>query len=326
MPIPGGSADITRILVATDGRPANLTQALGLAEAIAVYLPAAITQAEIALRPGFAGWPNRLLLPFGGRALHGLPHSPYELVIGAGRRGNLAAALLGRRGCKTVAILKPHLPTDAFSALVIPAHDRLHDARVLTTLGALNRLTAAALDRAARPFPSRPAPRLAVLIGGPSRSARFDADALLRDLGRFASWSILATASRRTPKRLIAQLRATQDALWLWDGTGVNPYPGLLAAADAILVTSDSVNMACEAASTGKPVFVSGLPSPGKNARFHAALAAHGASRPAAEVPVWSDAPMRFSYPPLHEAARIAPLLLNRLGFAQSPGAAYRDG
>ena len=37
-----------------------------------------------------------------------------------------------------------------------------------------------------------------------------------------------------------------------------NPYPGILGVADAIIVTSDSVNMASEAAITGKPVLIAG--------------------------------------------------------------------
>ncbi len=41
-----------------------------------------------------------------------------------------------------------------------------------------------------------------------------------------------------------------------WDGTGPNPYIPLLAHADAIVVTADSVNMVGEAAATGAPILV----------------------------------------------------------------------
>lgn len=316
-----------QLLVVTDGRPANLTQGLGLAEAMAdhvpVQIPVRIACAELALRPGLDRLPSRLLAPLGRAAFTGLPAGVPDIVVGAGRRGNLAAHALGRQGARAVAVLDPHLPLARFAAVVVPAHDRLSGeaspgAKVLTTLGSLNRLSPTALAAAPQPFPKLPAPRLAVLIGGPSRSAIFDAEALIADLARFAGWSLCATASRRTPPDLPAALRAAFPGLWLWDGQGQNPYPGLLAAADAILVTADSVNMASEAAASGRPVFVSGQPSPGKHARFHAALQAHGASRPAAQ------APADWSYTALHEAARVAPLVLTRLGFAQTAGAAYR--
>ena len=49
-----------------------------------------------------------------------------------------------------------------------------------------------------------------------------------------------------------------------------NPYPGILAIADAVIVTSDSVNMASEAASTGKPVLIAyWRAETGRIANFH---------------------------------------------------------
>ena len=49
-----------------------------------------------------------------------------------------------------------------------------------------------------------------------------------------------------------------------------NPYPGILSMADAVIVTSDSVNMATEAASTGKPVLIAYWQTEtGRIAKFH---------------------------------------------------------
>ncbi len=49
-----------------------------------------------------------------------------------------------------------------------------------------------------------------------------------------------------------------------------NPYPWILNAADAIIVTADSVNMTSEAACTRKPVYVAELkPESGRVALFH---------------------------------------------------------
>ena len=49
-----------------------------------------------------------------------------------------------------------------------------------------------------------------------------------------------------------------------------NPYPGILAMADAVIVTSDSINMVSEAASTGKPVLIAyWRPETGRIAKFH---------------------------------------------------------
>ncbi len=53
----------------------------------------------------------------------------------------------------------------------------------------------------------------------------------------------------------------------LWDGAGKNPYLAMLAAADAIVVTADSVNMVGEACATGKPVLVFDLTTRHKRRR-----------------------------------------------------------
>jgi mitochondrial fission protein ELM1 len=69
-------------------------------------------------------------------------------------------------------------------------------------------------------------------------------------------------------------------------GGADNPYLGFLGLADAVVVSADSVNMAGEAASTGKPVYVLELPgSAGKFGRFHEALAQTGATRPLTGAP-----------------------------------------
>ena len=77
-------------------------------------------------------------------------------------------------------------------------------------------------------------------------------------------YSVMATPSRRTPPALVEAVRkglkgADPTRAFLWDGTGDNPYGQMLAHADAILVTGDSVNMVGEAVSTGAPVFVFAL-------------------------------------------------------------------
>ena len=68
---------------------------------------------------------------------------------------------------------------------------------------------------------------------------------------------------------------------FIWDGSGDNPYFGMLGLADAIIVTADSVTMVSEAAATGKPVHVVALEGgSAKFARFHRAMAEAGITRP----------------------------------------------
>ncbi|MFP4004208.1 MAG: ELM1/GtrOC1 family putative glycosyltransferase, partial [Alphaproteobacteria bacterium] len=160
-------------------------------------------------------------------------------------------------------------------------------------------------------------PLAAVLIGGRSRSHRLgvdDAERLCAELEKLAAQAcgLAVTTSRRTGARqtaLIAE-RLREAGAWVWTGEadGPNPYFGLLALADAILVTEDSTNMVTEAAATGKPVHI--LPLPGgsdKFRRFHEEMRAHGATRPfAGRLEQWS-------YSPLTETARAAKIVDERL-------------
>jgi mitochondrial fission protein ELM1 len=80
---------------------------------------------------------------------------------------------------------------------------------------------------------------------------------------RAAGGSVLVSYTRARPRRARGD-DAGPGALpgIVWDGNGENPYFAFLAAADAILVTEDSTNLATDAAATGKPLFV--LPMAGE--------------------------------------------------------------
>jgi mitochondrial fission protein ELM1 len=116
----------------------------------------------------------------------------------------------------------------------------------------------------------------------------------------------MITTSRRTPAHLAVRLKEAVDGTpaIFWDGEGANPYADFLAHADAFVITADSVSMTCEAAATGRPIFLF-TPSGGspKFDRFHAALADYGVTRPLPEpiapLPSWN-------YKPLHSAEIIA--------------------
>ncbi|MEL6679439.1 MAG: ELM1/GtrOC1 family putative glycosyltransferase [Pseudomonadota bacterium] len=278
------------IALATDGRPGNLVQAQGLAEAIGRLRSVHIAPYETPRDGTFFRPPDVGLA---------------KLVIGAGRKGNILAARLRSSRCRAIAILRPPVPGLRYDAVIAPAHDAYRGA--IETLGAMNTLTPERIAEAGRTTPLPPQ-TLVVLAGGPSKSATFDArsvDALGADIDRFrsAGYRVAATVSRRTPVAAHAMLSQRADA-GLWTGEGPNPYPGWLAHAAAVLVTEDSVNMASEVATAGLPLYISGTGRlAAKFQRFHATLADRGISRPAA------DGPQDWSYPPLREADRIATLL-----------------
>ena len=316
-----------KIWALTDGRAGNEAQALGLAEAIARRRTPETRVAISVRRVAPKAWTARLPAPMWhalGAQEGGWPFTAYgprvrrikppwpDLAIGAGRRiAPLVAALGKLYGVPTVQILDPRLPFAGFGLVVVPEHDRVSGANVVATLGAIGRTTPEVVARAAEPWRDRlahlPRPRVAVLLGGPSASARFGGGAagrLLEALQGLAEQGhgLMVTPSRRTPAGLVARLGDLlgEDA-FVWDRTGENPYPGILGLADAVLVTQDSVNMASEAASTGKPVHIFALNRISAGLRaFHAALEARGAARRfEGMIEAWD-------YAPLAEADRVA--------------------
>ncbi len=156
---------------------------------------------------------------------------------------------------------------------------------------------------------------LTVLAGGPNRAYLYDdatVDRLITTIQSMAAngWTVLVSTSRRSRPDLLERLLALKSArIVVWDRRGENPYRDFLAAADALLVTKDSITMACEAVTTGMPVYVFDLgknPSPrlDKFEWFHRDMRETlGLTRPF--VGELSD----YAYTPPAEATRIAGLI-----------------
>ncbi|CAN0411073.1 unnamed protein product [Discosporangium mesarthrocarpum] len=126
---------------------------------------------------------------------------------------------------------------------------------------------------------------------------------------------LAVTASRRTGAENEKHLRAALAGAssWFWDGTGDNPYFGLLGLADAIVVTADSVSMVSEACATGKPVHVIELDGgSAKFARFHEGLRAAGITRP------FDGTLETWTYDVPDDTAHIAAEIVHQLGKARS--------
>lgn len=281
--------------VVTDGNAGMETQCLGLAEALGLSPQIK----RISLRAPWDWLPPRLgalVCPLTGLDPRGDRLAPPwpDLLIATGRRSVAAVAAIKRISGKTVTvqIQNPQFSLAAFDLVVTPLHDRVQGPNVLATTGALHRVTRARLDAAAAEFRASlahlPRPLVTVLVGGANKAYRMtpqiigDFCAGLRDLAKISGCSFAVTPSRRTGAENVAALRNGLAGLAhvLWDGAGSNPYFGYLGFADAVIVTSDSVNMTGEACATGKPVYVYDLP--GGSAKFlvfHQAMRASGAVR-----------------------------------------------
>ncbi len=297
----------------SDGKAGMENQCVGLAQA-AGFEPVV---KRIALRQ-----PWNTLVPF---LRVGLEHAftensspltpPWpDLLITTGRR-SLAASLYVKKASKgytkTVQIQDPVISPKHFDLIIVPQHDTLRGDTVLVTQGSIHNITAEKLQLAATQWQPRvahlPPPYVSVLIGGANAVYRFDAQAMttvcdqLVAMAKREGVSLLVTPSRRTGEentRILREKLAAVPSL-VWDGVGDNPYHAFLGLAASIIVTADSVNMVCEAASTGKPVQVIPLAGGSKKfTSFHASMQEKGITR------LFSGGLERWDYAPLDDVQR----------------------
>ena len=197
-----------------------------------------------------------------------------DIVISAGRRNEPVCRWIREKAGEHVRLIhvgRPWAPVETFDLVVstpqyrLPAHPN-----VIQNDLPLHRVTDASLAQEAAKWAPRlsylPGPYIAVLAGGNSGPYVFGSKAgerLARRANAMAKetgGSLLVTTSARTPN-------ATADALlsaiegpafvYRWSqGRYDNPYLGILALADAIIVTGDSVSMMAEACAAGKPVYL----------------------------------------------------------------------
>ncbi|MEO0016910.1 MAG: hypothetical protein RLZZ522_193 [Verrucomicrobiota bacterium] len=291
-----------------DGKPGHENQALGLAEALDRLRPCAIHRLSLA---GTRGLFARLRLA--SRVGAALPKP--DLICAAGHTTHPALLWLARNHhARSVVLMRPSLPLAWFDLCIAPAHDFSHrhtPAKVVTTLGALNRVRA--------PDPAATRHGGLILIGGPSATHAWDEAALLAELSAIVTapgggpWQL--TDSRRTPPGLLGRLREMLPALECCphQATARDWLPARLAAAAAVWVTEDSVSMVYEALSSGACVGL--LPVPRKRSdsrvlRGLADLIDQGLVTPYAS---WLQTRSLPASPhPLREADRCAQLVLNR--------------
>jgi len=272
--------------VLTTGEAGMRSQAIGLAERLGIDFE----EKAVKLRKPWSMLPGHLcpsplsgLDPSGDRLEPPFP----KLVISCGRRST-ALSIAMRRASKgatrTVHIQNPQTPTKHFDLVIAMRHDRMSGDNVLSVDTALHRVTPQKLEEAAEIWRERlrgDAEQLVgFVLGGPTKHY-WMSEALLNRLRtmiakvhEITGARIVVTPSRRTEDRVKDTLSAAfadEPWYWQWDGTGENPYFGILALADRLVVTADSVSMVSEALATGRPVNL--LPLNGKSKRHDAFVA-----------------------------------------------------
>jgi uncharacterized protein len=292
--------------VLSDGKAGDEAQCLGVAERLG--LAAEIRRVK-PRAPFIWAMPWGPIDPAEAPDKAGSPIAPPwpGIVLASGRRTVAYVREIKREaGSRTLTVFlkDPRTGTQAADVIWVPQHDKLRGPNVAVTLTSPHRISRERLVQALLQRPSWLAPdkiNIGIILGGDSQHHRFTP----QDIARFvddltaltqAGVNLVVTPSRRTPMALASAIRdlCVRSGGLFWDGSGENPYLAILAHADHLVVTADSVNMLGEAAATGKPIHLF-TPSGGhtKISSFVSGLEQHGAVRPlSGTLETWSYDPL----------------------------------
>lgn len=318
----------TRFWIITDGKAGDVAQCFGVVERLGRFKP---EQRIVRPRAPFSWFmPYSWKLPFGNidpkeaPERQGSPIAPPfpDIAIASGRRAvtYLYTVKQASQGQTFTVFLKnPRIGSQAADFIWMPEHDNGAGDNVMKTLTSPHRLSQDKLKKARQhppPWGETPTGKrlVAVLLGGNSKDFTFthhDETCFVAGLEAAIAQGahLIITPSRRTPERLakaVARLVQAKGG-WFWKGDCANPYLAMLAHADALVVTAESVNMVGEAVATGKGVYLfRPTGASHKIDRFLSMLNAQGAIRP------FSPVLTRFTYAPIDSTPQIAAELARR--------------
>ncbi len=310
--------DNKKCWIVTEGLAGTENQCVGVANALGI--PYEIKR--IALNE-----PWKSLSPYIGfekaRTFDPTLYPPWpDVLIASGRKSIAASRYIKKMSgdsTYTVQIQDPRVSSKYFDLVAVPRHDPLRGDNVIVTHASPNKITPELLKDAKKHFSfleKYPSPRFAVLVGGTSKAYKMTlriTNDLVHKLSHI-NGSLMITCSRRTgaTNRKIIKDSLRSDANYLWNEKEENPYLGLLAWSDFLLVTADSASMISECCTTGKPVYMIDLEGGSQRiASLHEHLINYGALR---RLKNTNGAFEPYNYTPLDDAQLVAHEIKKRSG------------
>jgi len=259
--LPSSTWVVAEAFAGMQSQALGLTDAAGLTADIRTITPRGVWRHI----PG-RFWP-RPLASVAPRLDEALP----ELLVGCGGKAAAVLAALRPRA-RGVIVQHPRIDPRKFDFIIAGRHDELTGPNVFVARTAMHRVSPARLAAAASEWAPRfahlPRPLVSVLVGGANGRFRLGGAEAAALAGQLAAMmtrdrvGLVLTPSRRTDPAVTATFARVLGPLGaeIWGGAGDNPYFGMLALADAIVVTVDSVSMVSEAVATRAPVLLAELP------------------------------------------------------------------
>ena len=195
-----------------------------------------------------------------------------DVVLSCGASlSSLNRILAYNLGAKSFVIQKPNLGLRKFDLVVLPSHDKAPNLKNIVRIkGSLSFFSEREIEESQEKIKEickdikEVLPKIGIFIGGAldknfNKKSSLEFLRSLREIGLRNSWQLFITTSRRTPSFLEEFLEKEFKDIGLLIIANKKNYPfvslGIIGLCDVVLVSSDSVSMITEAASS-KPTLV----------------------------------------------------------------------
>ena len=225
--------------------------------------------------------------------------------------------------------MNPDFALDKFDFIILPFHDKVrgHHENIIRTLGSLTKTNEQSIEAECEKFASwfrdYKKTKIAVLVGGDSKSTKFAKESAIKlikkscEIAKNMNAKLLILNSRRTSDDVTNAIKSTlygdfKFFNWKEIKDGENPYLAIVGFSDFFIVTGDSVSMISEVCSTGKPLYIFDEKniSSMKHKKFHQELISQNYAKKLDKTISLLE---NFSAKKLQETKRVAMMIQNSL-------------
>ena len=263
-------------LILTEGMHGMISQAEGLAKALDLNF----FHEKIELSSFWKFIPPRFT-PIKKFVFKNEIEEDFDVIISCGRKSVIPSIFIKKNSKKKVFnihIQDPKVSLDNFDVVVVPQHDSLIGNNVISTKGAIHYLNTQEINENKNYLSNKIKSEkeiIALILGGPNNYYKYTKrnieNIFLKINENFIknNFQLIVIPSIRTPKDIIkfANEYYGKDHLVI-NEVDKRAYLSALGLSKFIVVTCDSSSMISEAAITGKPIYVAGIPASKNDHRF----------------------------------------------------------
>ena len=256
-------------ILLSEGMHGMISQAEGLAKALDIEF----THHTVETNNFWKLFPPKVT-PVTQKVFKKIDSKEFDVIISCGRKSVIPSIYLKKNSNKKIInihIQDPKVNLSNFSYVIAPEHDELTGVNVFSTKGAIHYLTKKEINNYTNYLKDKLQSEkeyFLLILGGPTKHYEYSDENisnifdLFNDLVKKNNLQGIVVPSMRTPVNIIdlAKNKLGEKSLVI-DTVDKKAYLSALSLAKYISVTCDSTSMISEAALTGKPIYIAGIPT-----------------------------------------------------------------